>query len=295
MKLSLIAPFALFALGCSSTVGNQGQAGTAGHPNLPGTVFTIVFENEAASDVITPANPTFYALSLEYGRALHYGTTVHPSLPNYIEMTSGSTWGITDDNDPNEQLRVMGTDNIAAQLDAGSIMWRAYMEGMGAPCTMTGAGKYAPRHDPFVYYDYLASNPQRCANHVVDFDQTFADDLASGLYRYMWITPNVCNDMHDCDSSVADTWLAKVVPQIQASDAYKKGGVIFILFDEGSSRAPGAYANLPVIVVSPGLVKTPLTSTTSFDHTSYLASVEDILGLPRLPATANVTSMDELF
>ena len=83
-------------------------------------------------------------------------------------------------------------------------------------------------------------------------------------------------------------------PQIQASDAYKKGGAIFILFDEGSSRAPGAAAPLATLVVSEKLASSH-TVTTAFDHRSYVATVEDILGLPRLPTTATVTAMNAFF
>jgi len=106
---------------------------------------------------------------------------------------------------------------------------------------------------PFVYYSDLTNNTAVCNDRVVDFDQNFEADLASNQYRYMWITPNMCNDMHNCAASVSDKWLEGVVTKIMASDAYKNGGAIFITFDEGSSRAPGAGASLPTIVVSPNL------------------------------------------
>lgn len=299
MKLSLLAASLLLTiLGCGANTQGQPASLSVGHPNIPGTVFTIVFENEAASDVLTPANPYFYSLLQQYGTPSGYGGSVHPSLPNYIMMTSGSTNGITTDDDPAVNAQLPGPNNIAAQLDGAQtpIMWRAYMESMGTPCKMASDGNlYSAHHNPFLYYQYLAGDAARCAQHVVDFDQNFSGDLASGLYQYMWITPNMCNDMHDCESSVSDAWLAKVIPQILASEGYKKGGVIFILFDEGNSRAPGAFATLPTLVISPNLAKTPIANSSQYDHASYLATVEDIFGVERLSSTTGIASMDDLF
>jgi hypothetical protein len=167
---------------------------------------------------------------------------------------------------------------------------------MGDPCKMDSSGDYSAHHDPFLYYSTMANDPARCAEHVVDFDANFATDLASNKYRYVWITPNMCNDLHNCTSQVADAWLQKTVTQIQASDGYKNGGAIFVLFDEGSTRMFGASADLATIVASPNLANPPgWVSQTAFDHRSYLASIEDIFGLPRLKTTSAATSMDEFF
>jgi hypothetical protein len=289
----------LALLGIASVAcGNATQSQTTGpltlsdRPDVPGTIFTIVFENENASTVLTA--PFFSSLAQKYGVATTYTSSTHPSLPNYILLTSGSTHGLTTDNDPPSNLPVTGHEHLAYQMDQAGVMWRAYMESMGAPCTMTSSGDYSAHHDPFLYYADIAQDPASCNQHVVDFDQNFAADLASGVYRYMWITPNMCDDMHNCPLETADAWLQKTVTQIQASDAYKKGGAIFVLFDEGSSRAPGATAPLATLVVSEQLAAQH-TIDTPFDHRSYVATVEDILGLPRLPATVAATPMNAFF
>ncbi|HEY2370829.1 MAG TPA: alkaline phosphatase family protein, partial [Polyangiaceae bacterium] len=257
------------------------------------TVFTIVFENEAATDVFGSEAPFFTQLSHQYGLATAYTSSTHPSLPNYIMMTSGSTNGIINDNDPTTNVPLQTHDNLAHQLDAKNVMWRAYMESMGDPCKMSSSGTYSAHHDPFLYYTDVTQGA--CAQHVVDFDQNFDGDLASGVYKYMWITPNMCDDMHNCEASVADAWLAKTVTKIMAADAYKNGGAIFILFDEGSSRAPGATAALPTIVVSPNLKNPGQPISIPYDHRSYLATVEDIFGLGRIATTQNATAMSDFF
>lgn len=298
--LGLLVFASSIACGSSSTspapAASSLTAGSAGTtPPDVQTVFTIVFENEDATNVLTKSAPFFYSLTQQYGVATAYTSSTHPSLPNYIMLTSGSTQGITTDNDPATNVPVLGHDHIAYQLDQKGIMWRAYMESMGTPCNMTSGGDYSAHHDPFLYYADIANNASSCKQHVVDFDQNFASDLASGIYRYMWITPNMCNDMHNCPLSTADAWLQKVVTQIVSSDVYNnQKGAIFVLFDEGNSRAPGATANLATLVISKEL-GAQHTISTPFDHRSYLATVEDIFGLDRLGTTKTVTPMDAFF
>ena len=264
-------------------------------PDVPGTVFTIVFENENQEDILSVL-PFFTRLAAETSQAAAYVSTTHPSLPNYIEMTSGTTAGISNDNDPRFNIQIGGTENLADQLDAAQIPWRAYVESMGEPCKLDSIDPlYSAHHNPFLYYTTMVGDSLRCAQRVVDFDENFTADLASGDYRFMWITPNTCNDLHNCDGLVGDAWLERVAGQIMASSAYQNGGALFVLFDEGSTRFLSAGANLATIVASPNLEHTGYVCETAFDHRSYLATIEDIFHMPRLPTTDHVTPMDEFF
>ncbi len=296
-KLATALLGCLAATGCALNASNSGVPGSATntHPDVPGTVYTIIFENEAASDVIKAPN-YFYQLSQQVGTADAYISSTHPSLPNYIVMTSGSTNGIGNDNDPSDpKNQIAGHENLADQLDAAGVTWRAYGESMGTPCRMDSDKLYSAHHMPFLYYSSLSTDAARCDEHVVDFDQNFATDLASNKYRYVWITPNMCNDAHDCSVDAAGQWLEKVVGQIQASPGYQNGGAIFVMFDEGSVRVLGAAADLATFVLSPKLVSPNYHSNTTFGHPGYLATMEDILGLPRLTTTQSAVPMDEFF
>jgi hypothetical protein len=170
-------------------------------------------------------------------------------------------------------------------MDAAGIPWRAYTEGTTRPCDRGAHGMYAARHVPFVWYQSVVGNPEFCAQHVVPFEQ-FNTDLAADSMKYMWITPDLCNQAHDCPIATADAWLSQVVPRILASPGYQRGGVLFILFDErgNSSRL------LPAIVASP-LLRVRGLQGEVFGHRSYLATVQDMLGLPRLATTEGVASM----
>jgi phosphatidylinositol-3-phosphatase len=293
---ALAAFGALAVAACLLSASNVGVPGSSAvtHPKIDGTVFTIVFENRDDSQVLRPEVPTFFALANQYATADAYITDIHPSLPNYIMMTSGSIQGIDNSEGPSHNA-TDDRNNLGEQLDAAGVKWRAYMEDMGSPCRLISAGKYAVNHNPFVYYTSLSNDPARCNDRVVDFRAHFDKDLAAGEYRYMWITPNMCNNMHDCAPSAADAWLKNTAAKIMASPGYKNGGVLFILFDEGYIRVLGAEANLAAIIVSERLAKRPAKSNTRFDHRSYLATVQDIFGLPRLPTTRDATPMSELF
>lgn len=287
---------ALAATGCQINASNVGVPGKPDvtRPQIDGTVFTIMFENRDSRQIVKPDVPTFFDLANEYATAEAYITDIHPSLPNYIMMTSGSTQGISDSAPPAKNA-TDDRENLGEQLDAAGVKWRAYMEDMGEPCRLTSVRKYVVNHNPFVYYKTLTSDRKRCEDRVVDHGEHFDKDLAAGGYRYMWITPNQCNNGHDCDISVADAWLKKTTDKIMASPGYKNGGVIFVMFDEGYVRVLGAEANLATIVISERLTYRPFTSDTRYDHRSYLATIEDIFGMPRLPRTKDATPMGEFF
>src|SRR6185436_17245831 len=159
----------------------------------------------------------------------------HPSLPNYLHMISGANQypGFIDIDPTQIPFFPADAQNLGSQLQAAYIPWRSYQERMGTPCKLSGAGEYAPKHDPFLYFkDIQTGTNDLCANTNVDYSQ-FAADLAANTYRYMWITPNLENDGHDPTNDPvaglrqADTWMSQEVPKILASDGFKANGVLF--------------------------------------------------------------------
>lgn len=292
---TLGATLLLATSGCL-TADNTGVPGSPDvtHPAVDGTVFTIVFENKKMSQILKPEVSTFWDLAGEYGTANAYLSDIHPSLPNYIMMTSGSTHGIGDSNPPADHP-IDDPNNLGEQLDAAGVTWRAYMEDMGMPCRRTNVDEYVVNHNPFVYYTSLTDDGARCRDRVVDLDEHLDEDLAAGDRKFMFIVPNQCNNTHNCDVSVGDAWLKEVVGKIMDSPGYKNGGALFILFDEGNVRILGAEANLATIVVSEQLVEKGYSTDTRFDHRSYLATIQDIFEMPRFETTKDATPMGEFF
>ncbi len=241
-------------------------------PN-PTHVFVIVMENRSYAQVA--GNTYISNLAAQYGVATIYHGVSHPSLPNYLALTSGSTWGIADDC-----FHSLPAGGLGSELTTAGIDWRAYMEGMTGTC-MNSPYPYALKHDPFAYYGAA------CPPQVVPFSQ-FATDIEGDTPRFVWITPDLCHDGHDCSNTVAETWLAQTVPVILNSSAWQDNGVLFLTWDEGNDSAN----SVATLVVQPNLVAHQ--SSKPYDHYSLLATIEDQLGVPRLGLAAQATPMSDL-
>ena len=107
------------------------------------------------------------------------------------------------------------------------------------------------------------------------------------------MTPNLCNDMHDCSVSTGDSWLSTLLPKILGSSAYTSGSTaIFITWDEDDSSASNHIATL---VIAPSVPVGTRVATT-FNHYSMLRTTEELLGLNTyLGGAATATSMRSPF
>ena len=236
-------------------------------------VFLIVMENRSYSQAIS--SPYMSQLATRYGAATDYHGISHPSLPNYLALTSGSTWGIADDG-----YHALPAGGLGAQLTNAGISWRAYMEGMTHGC-FNSPYPYALKHNPFAYYGGA------CPSEVVPFT-TFAPDLSGDVPRFTWISPGLCHDGHDCSTAVADAWLSQAVAAILASSAWKDDGFLFITWDEGEDAANSVLTL--VIHQAPIIHK----SAEPYNHYSLLATIEDMMGVSRLGEAANASPMVDL-
>ncbi|HEY0255618.1 MAG TPA: alkaline phosphatase family protein [Kofleriaceae bacterium] len=268
-----------------------------------GTVFTIALENHSRSQIFGNRHAPFINRLAREGAvaAGYHDPYVHPSEANYLWMVSGQNFGVLDDEDPAVHS-LESTTHLADQIELAGLTWRSYQESMGAPCGLRSHGRYAAKHDPFVYFndvngwDGSTFQPsQRCNDHVVDYTVLDRDLAAGTVAKYVFITPNLDHDMHDGSVADGDAWLAHEVPKILASDAYKHGGVLFILWDEGGGTP--ARDDPPFIVMSPN-AREGYVSKLDYDTSSYLKTVESVLGLGMLPCEnmrIGVRSMDDLF
>src|SRR6185295_3325911 len=184
--------------------------------------------------------------------------------------------------------------NLGDQLDDAGLEWRQYGEDMGSPCSATNSGHYAAKHIPFLYYDDIYGNASRCANRVRPYTD-FAADL--GTKRFSYISPNLCNDMHDdCGSGAVaqgDAWAGAQFAPILAQPGFAAGGrdVLFVVWDEGEGAGS---AVVPFIVVSP-LVRSGAITTTRYDHYSLLATWEDGFGMPRLGMAGGASPISDIW
>ena len=92
-------------------------------------------ENKPFADVIgTSAAPYETKLAAQCGLATNYHAVTHPSLPNYIAATSGSTQGIGDDNAP--ASHPLAVASIYSQVKAAGKTWRDYEESAPGNCPL---------------------------------------------------------------------------------------------------------------------------------------------------------------
>jgi hypothetical protein len=276
-RLTLV--FATLALlGCGS--GGGGGGGTtpaAARVATPTSshVVVIVMENKEYGNVIGQSSaPYANSLARRYALLTHsYGVT-HPSLPNYFALTAGTTFGVHTDCTSCQQS---GT-NLVDQLEAAGVSWKAYMGAMPSAC-FKGAtsGRYAKKHNPFMYYPSVAGNPKRCAK-VVPGARILPDAKAGRLPAFSFLSPDLCDDTHDCGVSSGDRFLADTVPTILS--ALGPHGFLILTYDEGSSNNHGGGQIATTIAGPP--VKRGAKPGATYTHYSVLRTIEDAFRLKHL-------------
>jgi phosphatidylinositol-3-phosphatase len=245
-------------------------------------------ENKPYGSVIGSKNAMYEnELANACGLTTDYRAITHPSLPNYLAATGGSTFGVTDDAGP--RSHPIAATSLFQQLTQADLSWRAYDESMPTTCDLNPSGRYAVKHNPATYYTAVR---QQCAVDDVPLEGHLSQDIASGsLPAFAFVTPNLCDDTHDCSVQTGDAWLATWIPRLVAAPNYSAGNTLIVLtWDEGV----GATNLIPTIVIGPS-VPTGTKSAAALTHYSLLLTTEELLGLPAIGAATTATSMTSAF
>lgn len=289
----LIAPL---ALAC-------GDGAAPPPPRAFGHLFLIAMETYGYEKIIgNPSAAYINTLAAQYAVADQYYAISHPSLPNYLALLGGDTFGITQDCDD----CFVDAPSLPDQLEKHGLTWRSYQEDLPGPCYLgPQAGGYRVRHNPFLYFLAVRDDPARCSN-VVPLAQLDADIAAGRVPDFSWISPNLRHDMHDGTITEGDQWLASFVPRILASDAWQHGGLLIITWDEADSSNAGppgesgccaeaAGGRVLTLVISPGGAP-GYHSSAPATHYSLLRAIEDGWGLGYVGRTddPNVAAMPDL-
>jgi phospholipase C len=226
-----------------------------------------------------------------------YFAIAHPSLPNYLALTSGSTFGFKSDCG---SCTVNGP-NLFDQLQHAHITWRLYAQGLPKPCSqVTLRGAYARRHVPALLYDSVRKNPAACAN-VVPYTQLAVDIREHHLPQFAMVIPDLSHDMHGISESAddphtqqqSDAFVGSLYSTLQHSAQWGDGSRFVVTFDEGGGYSPpphtccsgeAAGGHIPTIIAGPGL--TAHKDGATYDHYSLLRSIETAFGLPFLGRAA---------
>jgi phospholipase C len=292
------ATWAVFAAPAAAATGPCGTVATA--PAYTHVIW-ILMENHSFGDIIgnTAQAPFINSLASECGLAANYHSLSHPSLPNYVGMTSGLAGRSLKPFDPDCNPSKKCSTSAPSIFGQGE-SWKAYEESMPSNCDPANSGEYAVRHNPPPYFSALAG----CGTFDVPYPQLATDLAANALPAFSFVTPNLIDDMHDGTIADGDAWLASNLPAILNSPEYTSGSTaVFITWDEGTGGKSGEdcatnttdpSCQVATIVISPS---TPagVTSAALFNHYSLLGTTEQLLGLPQLGQAASTATMTAAF
>ncbi len=311
-----LALWAVIALaGCgggagTASTGSHAEAGADGPAHGAPHVFIVAMENQSVGDIYGSSDAPYIngVLLSRYASASNFADELPdlPSEPHYIRLEAGTNvfadHTFETDSSPSASNSTASKDHLATQVQnaGGGLDWAAYVEGTdltAQPCPIASEDVYVPRHDPFLFFQDVSGAPPSstngsCAAHHRALD-ALAGDLSSGaVASYVFVTPDLCHDMHGSTSCPAgspvaagDTWLSTFLPPL-IDYVNATGGVIFVVWDEGSK--------LPFVAIGPG-VKAGYSSPVALDHASVLKTIEEILGLPILPAVQPSNDLADLF
>jgi hypothetical protein len=221
------------------------------------------------------------------------------SLAQYLWLEAGTNFGINDGDPVTRHLST--TNHLVIQLQNAGITWKTYQENIsGSDCPTASSGLYFDFHNPYIYFDDIYLDPVNCSNHVRPYPELAGDLTSNTVPRYCFITPNLCNDMHNSSGCATpdrirngDNWLAAEIPKILNSEAYQNNGAIIITWDEGTDGVSGPFGT---IVISPLAKGGAYLNTNRFDHSATLRTIQEIFGVrPFLVAAAASPSLQDLF
>ena len=263
------------------------------------TVFVILMENHNWSSIKGSLDAPYINSLLpgaSYAEQYYNPPGIHPSEPNYLWLEAGTSFGITNDALPATNHQPT-TSHFVTLLKNAGISWRTYQENItGTTCPTTNSYPYAPKHNPFVFFDDIVS--AGCTTVMRPFTE-LPNDLANNtLAHYNFITPNLIHDMHDSAPPLnnpvrqGDTWLSQNLPMILQSAAYKNNGLVLITWDEGvNGDGPIGMIALSRLAKGGGYY-----NSIHYTHSSTLRTLQKIFGVtPLLGGAATAQDLSDLF
>jgi hypothetical protein len=259
----------------STSPASTPTATTSTHGGKPSKLLVVVMENHSAASA-TDGMPTLAAAAARYGSATQSFGLTHPSLPNYLAIAGGSTFGVQDDNLP--AVHPLSGSSVFGQVLAAGKVAKTYAEGMASNCQLTSSGQYAVKHNPWPYFTSPAERAG-CQRYDVPAgtpaNGNLHDDMAAGtLPTFGLLIPDLCTDAHNCSLSTADNWLQGWLRPLLASPDFRSGRLaIVVTFDEDHRDANN---NILTAVLDQRLHGSQVTGR--LDHTALSHSISRLVG-----------------
>ncbi|GCD88545.1 alkaline phosphatase family protein [Nocardioides sp. LS1] len=250
------------------------------------TKLLVVVEENHSLAQMKAGMPYTFRLAKRYGYATGYDAITHPSLPNYIAIAGGKTYGIDDDADP--AAHQLGGRSVFGQAIANDRTAATYAQGMPSRCALTSSGDYAVRHNPWTYF---VEERAQCRKHDLRMSR-FAGDVTDGdLPRVGMVIPDLAHDAHDGTLKKADGWFKALMTQVFQGPDWTSGHLAVVLTADEDDRNHGNRVLTVVIHPSQShhVVKARL------DHYSLTRLYDDVAQLPYLHRAKGAASMTEAF
>lgn len=281
----------LVELGCGGSNSIKPTPLPASFPTF-GHVVLLVEENHSYSDVMgNSAMPYFNSLASQYAVAAQYYANGHPSMPNYLMLTTGQIESSSD-----TFTGTISDDNVVRELVKAGKTWKAYEESIpSAGYLGPDAPPYVRRHDPFSLLSDVQNDSSQAAN-IVPFTQFAADLANNSLPQYAFIAPNINDDAHTGTLAQADSWLQSNIAPLLANSEFQSSGLLIITFDESetSDTAHGG-GHVPTLIIG-SQVKRGYQSQTLYQHQSTLRLILAASAVNSFPGqSANAPDMTEFF
>jgi acid phosphatase len=233
--------------------------------------------------------PFLAGLSQDYGYATHWTALAHPSLPNYLGIAGGSTFGVTDDESPQVHSRDVGSaPSVFDQALAAGRTAGTYADAMPQQCHRSNDGAYAVRHNPWTYFD---TGRQGCLAHDIGLSSFTADAARNSLPDVGFLIPDLDHDAHDGTLSAADDWLRTQLTPVLHSRDFTSGRLVVVVTADEDDKNSGNVVLTSVLTphLSHKVVDTPLT------HYSLTRYLEDVLGVQHLQHAAGAPDLKAAF
>ena len=255
-------------------------------------IVVVTLENKGFSKIFNnPYMPTINLNARNYTLLTQYYAVAHPSLPNYLGMIGGDTFNISRDCED----CFVNAPSLPDLIETSGRTWKTYQEDMQNPCEAGSQsdGKYEQVHNPFVYFDLIRLNKERCERSVVPLSRLDEDIQATRLPNFIFITPNTCNSGEHCKLIITDAWIMQLLNKlIPALEKESKNYLIVLNWDEGKDNASccglpkAAGGHIAAVLISP-LVKNHYQDATPYSHYSLLKTISASWNLPYLGHAAD--------
>jgi phosphatidylinositol-3-phosphatase len=244
-------------------------------------IVVVMEENHSYSQIIGSRQaPYINSLASKGALFTNSHAITHPSEPNYMAITSGSTYGLSSDKCPFSIAKA----NIGSELIAAKRSYAGYSESMPSRgyegCT---SGEYARKHNPTANYTDLPSWVNR----------RFAAFPPSSRYASLptisFVDPNLLDDMHDGTIAAGDNWLKKNMNSY-VTWAMSHNSLLIVAWDENS----GSPGNKIATIFAGAHIKAG-KYTERVTHYRVLRTLEKAYGLKALGRSASMTPITNVF